>query len=90
MTFVEGKSTYKIPKEFGTLIPFLPSADIWEADKPTVNLPFSPSKIDFSKIQIRKIGNNEVELLTTYRMAYLSEMQGERSVEYQQQLKKEQ
>jgi len=50
---------------------------------------WSTMQIDFSKIQIRKIGNNEVELLTTYRMAYLSEMQGERSVEYQQQLKKE-
>jgi GNAT superfamily N-acetyltransferase len=50
---------------------------------------WSTMQIDFSKIQIRKIGNDEVELLTTYRMAYLSEMQGERSVEYQQQLKTE-
>jgi GNAT superfamily N-acetyltransferase len=46
-------------------------------------------QIDLSKIRVREIGSGEVKLLTTYRMAYLSEMQGKRSVEYQQQLKTE-
>ena len=46
-------------------------------------------QIDLSRIQIREIGASEVELLTTYRMAYLEEMQGERSEEYQHKLKKE-
>jgi len=45
--------------------------------------------IDLSKIKIREIGSDEVELLTNYRMAYLTEMQGERSEEYQQKLKNE-
>jgi len=44
-------------------------------------------QIDLSKIKVREIGTNEVELLTTYRMAYLTEMQGERSEEYQIRLK---
>ena len=44
-------------------------------------------QIDLSKIHIREIGIGEVELLTHYRMAYLAEMQGERSEEYQQKLK---
>ena len=46
-------------------------------------------QIDLSRIQIREIGSDEVGLLTNYRMAYLAEMQGERSKEYQQQLKNE-
>lgn len=46
-------------------------------------------QIDLSKIRVREIGSGEVELLTTYRLAYLSEMQGERSPEYQQQLNAE-
>ena len=46
-------------------------------------------QIDLSRINIREIGSNEVELLTTYRMAYLTEMQGERDEEYQQKLKSE-
>lgn len=46
-------------------------------------------QIDLSKIQIREIGTTEVELLTTYRMAYLTELQGEQSEEYQQKLRKE-
>lgn len=46
-------------------------------------------QIDVSKIQIREIGPNEVELLTTYRMAYLTELQGEQSKEYQQKLQDE-
>lgn len=46
-------------------------------------------QIDLSRIKIREIGSDEVELLTNYRMDYLTEMQGERSEEYQQKLKKE-
>jgi GNAT superfamily N-acetyltransferase len=46
-------------------------------------------QIDLSGIYIRKIGSDEAGLLTTYRMAYLTEMQGERSAEYQQKLKNE-
>ncbi|MDP3645250.1 MAG: GNAT family N-acetyltransferase [Bacteroidota bacterium] len=46
-------------------------------------------QIDLSKIKVRAIGTSEVELLTTYRMAYLTEMQGERSEEYQLKLKTE-
>lgn len=46
-------------------------------------------QIDLSKIQLREIGTDEVELLTNYRMAYLAEMQGERSEEYQQNLRNE-
>jgi len=38
---------------------------------------------DLNRIQIRKIEVSEVELLTTYRMAYLTELQGEQSEEYQ-------
>ena len=46
-------------------------------------------QIDLSKIKVREIGTDEVELLTTYRMAYLTEMQGERSEEFQIRLKNE-
>jgi GNAT superfamily N-acetyltransferase len=46
-------------------------------------------QIDLSKIKIRRIGPEEAELLTSYRMAYLTEMQGERSEEYQNRLKSE-
>lgn len=46
-------------------------------------------QIDLSNIQIREIGTSEVEILTTYRMAYLAELQGEQSEEYQLQLQKE-
>lgn len=44
---------------------------------------------DLSRIQIREIGASEVDLLTSYRMAYLTEMQGERTDEYQQKLRVE-
>lgn len=44
---------------------------------------------DISKIKIRAIGLDEVEFLTIYRLAYLTEMQGERSKEYQDKLRKE-
>lgn len=44
---------------------------------------------DLSRIQIRKIGLGEVELLTTYRIAYLTEMQGEQNEEYLLKLKDE-
>lgn len=44
---------------------------------------------ELSRIQIRKIGLGEVELLTTYRIAYLTEMQGEQNEEYLLKLKDE-
>lgn len=44
-------------------------------------------QINLSKINVRKIKSSELELLTNYRMAYLTEMQGERSEIYQQTLK---
>jgi len=37
-------------------------------------------------MKISLIGKNQVELLTRYRMAYLTELQGERPAEYQQKL----
>lgn len=46
-------------------------------------------KIELSRIIVRKIGLSEIERLTDYRLAYLTEMQGERSEEYQQKLKNE-
>ncbi|MEI8113027.1 MAG: GNAT family N-acetyltransferase [Bacteroidia bacterium] len=46
-------------------------------------------QIDQSKIRIHEIESGDVELLTTYRMAYLTEMQGERSEEYQIKLRNE-
>jgi len=46
-------------------------------------------QIDISNIKIRAISSNEVELLTTYRLAYLTELQGERSNEYQEKLREE-
>jgi len=45
--------------------------------------------IDITAIEIKQIGANEVELLTKYRMAYLTELQGEQSSEYQINLCKE-
>ncbi|MDP3432226.1 MAG: GNAT family N-acetyltransferase [Bacteroidota bacterium] len=44
-------------------------------------------QVDLSRIKIREIGSKEVELMTTHRMAYLAEMQGERNEEFQQKLK---
>lgn len=44
-------------------------------------------QVDLSRIKIREIGSEEVELLTSYRIAYLAEMQGERNEEFQQKLK---
>lgn len=46
-------------------------------------------QIDLSNIKIREIGPKEIELLTNYRLAYLTEMQGEQSDEYQQKLRDE-
>lgn len=46
-------------------------------------------QIDLSNIQIREIGTSEVETLTTYRIAYLTELQGEQSEEYQLKLRQE-
>jgi len=40
-------------------------------------------------MKISLIGKDQVELLTRYRMAYLKELQGERSPEYQQKLSEE-
>lgn len=44
-------------------------------------------QIDLSKIRVREITVGEVDLLTTYRLAYLTEMQGERNEEYKKKLK---
>lgn len=44
-------------------------------------------QIDLSHIKIREIGPDEVELLTSYRLAYLTELQGEQTEEYQQKLR---
>jgi GNAT superfamily N-acetyltransferase len=46
-------------------------------------------QIDLSNIKIREIGPQEIELLTNYRLAYLTEMQGEQSDEYHQKLRNE-
>ena len=46
-------------------------------------------QIDLSNVRIREIGPGEVALLTEYRMAYLTELQGEQTDEYQQRLRKE-
>lgn len=46
-------------------------------------------QIDLSNIKIRRIEPGEVELLTSYRLAYLTEMQGERTEEYQKRLSEE-
>jgi GNAT superfamily N-acetyltransferase len=46
-------------------------------------------QVDLSRIKIREIGSDEVELMTTYRIAYLAEMQGERGLKYQKKLKSE-
>jgi GNAT superfamily N-acetyltransferase len=42
-----------------------------------------------SQIVMQPIGKNEIDLLVDYRMAYLSEMQGDRTAEYQTRLKHE-
>ncbi len=46
-------------------------------------------KIDLTDIQLREIGLAEIDLLTEYRMAYLTELQGEQSFEYREKLRKE-
>jgi ribosomal protein S18 acetylase RimI-like enzyme len=40
-------------------------------------------------IEIRTIGESDIELLTTYRLAYLTELQGDRPAEYKERLKSE-
>ncbi len=45
--------------------------------------------IEIEKVTIVEIGEDEVELLTRYRMAYLTELQGERAPEYREKLKYE-
>ena len=46
-------------------------------------------KIDLTNIKIKEISPKEVELLTKYRMDYLTELQGEQSPEYQKKLSEE-
>jgi len=43
-------------------------------------------KIDLTSLEIKQIGPDEIELLTRYRMAYLTELQGGQSEEYQKKL----
>lgn len=45
--------------------------------------------IDISKILVRKVETKEVGILVEYRLAYLTELQGEMSPEFQEKLKKE-
>lgn len=46
-------------------------------------------QIDISKVHVRKVEASEIGLLIEYRIMYLTEMQGERSPEVQESLKKE-
>lgn len=46
-------------------------------------------QIDKADVRLREIGLSEVELLTEYRMAYLTEMQGERPADYVSKLRGE-
>ncbi len=46
-------------------------------------------EIEIDKVTIIEIGEDEVELLTRYRMAYLTELQGERPKEYRELLTKD-
>ncbi len=46
-------------------------------------------KIDLTAVEIKQIEEKEIELLTKYRMAYLTELQGEQSSDYQIKLSKE-
>lgn len=52
---------------------------------------FKPNimQIDKADVRLREIGLSEVELLTEYRLAYLTEMQGERPAEYVLKLRSE-
>lgn len=44
-------------------------------------------QIDISKVHVRKVEAGEIGLLVEYRLAYLTELQGERSREFQEKLK---
>lgn len=46
-------------------------------------------KIDVSKVHVRKVEAKEIGLLIEYRLAYLTELQGERSNEFHKKLKKD-
>lgn len=46
-------------------------------------------KIDISKIKMRQIGTDEVDVLTSYRMAYLEEMQEAKDAHYRDLLQAE-
>jgi len=43
-------------------------------------------KIDQERLKIRRVENSDVPLMTTARIGYLAEMQGERSVAYKEEL----
>ncbi|HEX3008928.1 MAG TPA: GNAT family N-acetyltransferase [Bacteroidales bacterium] len=45
--------------------------------------------IDLSRIKIRRVELNDVKVLTDYRLQYLTEMQGERSLAYKEKLRGE-
>lgn len=45
--------------------------------------------IDISNVQVREIGPHEVGILVEYRIAYLTELQGERDQKFQEKLKKD-
>jgi GNAT superfamily N-acetyltransferase len=46
-------------------------------------------QIDLSRVKIREIGMEDVELLTDYRLNYLAELQGEQTEAYRQKLSEE-
>lgn len=46
-------------------------------------------EIDLTNIIIREVGFSEIEVLTKYRLEYLTELQGPQSLDYQVKLKKE-
>ena len=46
-------------------------------------------KIDLTSLELKEIGVDEIEILTKYRMAYLTELQGKQSSEYQKKLSNE-
>ncbi|PKO96070.1 MAG: hypothetical protein CVU12_07030 [Bacteroidetes bacterium HGW-Bacteroidetes-7] len=54
------------------------------SDNQNVNI----STVQMSKLTLQKIGIEQIELLTKYRLEYLTEMQGELSREYKAELEK--
>lgn len=45
--------------------------------------------IDLLQIKLRGVSNKDIEIFTTYRLAYLTELQGERDEQYKQKVKQE-